>query len=428
MNSRRFAISCAASVPSTRRSPSCARWKTTRRGVPDALWKQLGEIGVLGIRCAGGARRRRAGAARGGDRLRGTGPRARADPRTSSRAFVCASALLAAGERGAAVASGCRGSRAARRSSRPRGSSRERGFGAQGVQRARAARRLDLGARRHEARRRVRVRSRRACSCSRARATRRATSTLFLVDPRRARRYAEQQRSLASDTQYEVALAGVRVDDTARVGAANAGWATWEPRCAKRIVVLAALANGRLPSARSRSPCSTRRTASSSTSRSARSRRSRTIWPTRRPHSTAARPRLRGRRGVRRGRRARTPRADGEALRVRHVPRRHRDVSAGVGRRRLHRRIRHPALLPPREAAPAHLAATRRSSRSWIASAMSLSPALRRFSHAPRRSSRRPARDRVVAARTGRDRHAPLRSRRRSHQGRSRPLATTSAR
>ena len=47
----------------------------------------------------------------------------------------------------------------------------------------------------------------------------------------------------------------------------------------------------------------------------------------------------------------RAARADGEALRLQDVPRRHRDGAAGVRRCRLHRRVRHPALLPAGQAA-----------------------------------------------------------------------------
>ncbi len=50
---------------------------------------------------------------------------------------------------------------------------------------------------------------------------------LFLVDPDAAGVTLEQQLTIASDTQYEVTLAGVRVPAAARIGAAGTGWATW---------------------------------------------------------------------------------------------------------------------------------------------------------------------------------------------------------
>jgi alkylation response protein AidB-like acyl-CoA dehydrogenase len=71
-----------------------------------------------------------------------------------------------------------------------------------------------------------------------------ADVTLFLVAPEARGVTAKQVRSLASDTQYDLALAGVRVEDAARVGAVNAGWATWERALREALVVLAAFANG----------------------------------------------------------------------------------------------------------------------------------------------------------------------------------------
>lgn len=67
---------------------------------------------------------------------------------------------------------------------------------------------------------------------------------LFLVDPRAAGVTLVQQRSLASDTQYEVRLSGVRVPAAARIGAAGSGWRTWEAAMLDAIVLLAAYAMG----------------------------------------------------------------------------------------------------------------------------------------------------------------------------------------
>ena len=61
--------------------------------------------------------------------------------------------------------------------------------------------------------------------------------------------------------------------------------------------------------------------------------------------------RVRSRVGARERPPGRPARADGEAVRVQDLPRRHRDGAAGLRRRRLHRRVRHPALLPPGQAA-----------------------------------------------------------------------------
>jgi len=67
---------------------------------------------------------------------------------------------------------------------------------------------------------------------------------LFLVDPQAAGVSLAQQKSLAADTQYEVRFDGVRVPASARVGAAGAGWATWDRVMHDGIVLLAALAMG----------------------------------------------------------------------------------------------------------------------------------------------------------------------------------------
>jgi len=53
-----------------------------------------------------------------------------------------------------------------------------------------------------------------------------------------------QQLTIASDTQYEVALTGVRVPASARIGAAGSGWATWHETVLDGIVLLAAQAVG----------------------------------------------------------------------------------------------------------------------------------------------------------------------------------------
>src|SRR5437588_8391682 len=50
---------------------------------------------------------------------------------------------------------------------------------------------------------------------------------LFLVDPASTGVSLTQQFTIASDTQYQVELAGVRVDASSRIGAGATGWATW---------------------------------------------------------------------------------------------------------------------------------------------------------------------------------------------------------
>lgn len=67
---------------------------------------------------------------------------------------------------------------------------------------------------------------------------------LFLVDPQAPGVAMTQQRSLASDTQYQVELAGVRVAAAERIGAADSGWATWDRVMHDGIVLLAAQAMG----------------------------------------------------------------------------------------------------------------------------------------------------------------------------------------
>ena len=67
---------------------------------------------------------------------------------------------------------------------------------------------------------------------------------LFLVDPGQPGVELVQQKSLASDTQYQVELRDVRVSDSDRIGAAGTGWATWDAVMLDGIVLLAAQAIG----------------------------------------------------------------------------------------------------------------------------------------------------------------------------------------
>jgi len=53
-----------------------------------------------------------------------------------------------------------------------------------------------------------------------------------------------QQLTIGSDAQYEVVLDGVRVPESARIGGAGSGWATWRDTLLDGIVMLAAQAVG----------------------------------------------------------------------------------------------------------------------------------------------------------------------------------------
>jgi alkylation response protein AidB-like acyl-CoA dehydrogenase len=67
---------------------------------------------------------------------------------------------------------------------------------------------------------------------------------LFLVDADRPGLTRNQQLTVASDSQYEVLLDGVRVPASARVGGAGSGWATWNETLLGGVVLLAAQAVG----------------------------------------------------------------------------------------------------------------------------------------------------------------------------------------
>ncbi len=67
---------------------------------------------------------------------------------------------------------------------------------------------------------------------------------LFVVDPNAAGVTLEQQLTIASDTQFAVTLAGVRVPAGARIGSAGTGWATWNETMLDGVIMLAAQAVG----------------------------------------------------------------------------------------------------------------------------------------------------------------------------------------
>jgi alkylation response protein AidB-like acyl-CoA dehydrogenase len=67
---------------------------------------------------------------------------------------------------------------------------------------------------------------------------------LLLVDPQAPGVTLEQQKSLASDTQYKVRFEGVRVPASERLGAEGSGWATWDRVMHDAAILLAAQAVG----------------------------------------------------------------------------------------------------------------------------------------------------------------------------------------
>jgi alkylation response protein AidB-like acyl-CoA dehydrogenase len=67
---------------------------------------------------------------------------------------------------------------------------------------------------------------------------------LLLVDPEAPGVTLTQQKTLASDTQYEVRFDGVRVPTSDRVGEAGSGWATWDAVMHDGIILAAAQAAG----------------------------------------------------------------------------------------------------------------------------------------------------------------------------------------
>ena len=217
------------------------RMEDDPKGYPTELWKQLGELGLLGPADPRGVRRLGAVAARGRDRLRGVRPRARA--------------LAPLRERGARR----------RRAPAPPASAQQKkdvaaedrlGRGDPDARLARAAQRLRRraacssgpsapgdGYRAHAARSATcPSRARRpACSCWRAPARRDSDVDLFLVDPTAAGRLARRS-SEASPPTRSTRCASRRARRRARAGSARAGsgWATWDAVMHDGIILLAA--------------------------------------------------------------------------------------------------------------------------------------------------------------------------------------------
>jgi alkylation response protein AidB-like acyl-CoA dehydrogenase len=210
-------------------------------GYPGELWKQLGELGVLGIlipEAYGGAGQTLLEAAIVYEEF----GRSLAPTPHFPSAVVAAGALLAAG------------SEAQQRAWLPRIAAGDailtpawlepgNGFGPEGVQ-LRARREggdyVLTGTKRHVPF---------ASSAARLLVLARTGDApgdvdLFLVDPRASGVTLTQQRSLASDTQYKVEFAGARVPASERIGAEGSGWRTFDAVMHDGIVLLAAWAMG----------------------------------------------------------------------------------------------------------------------------------------------------------------------------------------
>ncbi len=67
---------------------------------------------------------------------------------------------------------------------------------------------------------------------------------LFLVDPSADGVTRTQQLSIAADAPYKVELAGVRVTEPDRIGAAGTGWTTWSAVMHQAVILAAAQAVG----------------------------------------------------------------------------------------------------------------------------------------------------------------------------------------
>jgi alkylation response protein AidB-like acyl-CoA dehydrogenase len=211
------------------------------KGVPDALWKQLAELGLLGVLVPeeyGGSAQTLLEAVIVFEEL----GRALAPSPAFESAVMSAGVLLAAGSdaqkkewlpklvSGEAIVT-------------PAWLEPQSGFGPKGVN-LRATKSGDgfvlSGQKRH-----VAFASSAARLVVLARTGEKLEDiSLFLVDPHAEGVSMKQLKSLASDTQYDVRFDGVRVPAAARIGAANGGWTVWDASMHDGIVVLAGLAMG----------------------------------------------------------------------------------------------------------------------------------------------------------------------------------------
>jgi alkylation response protein AidB-like acyl-CoA dehydrogenase len=210
-------------------------------GYPSDFWKQLGELGLLGLMLPekyGGAQQSALDAAIVYEEL----GRALAPTPHFVSSVLCGGALAAAGSEDQ------KGSWLSRISSgeailTPAWLEPKNGFGPRGVQMEAVAEGDDYrlsGTKRHVLF---------AGSADRMLVLARTGPgdgdvDLFLVDPKAPGVGLTQQFSLASDTQYRVDFRDVRVSGTDRVGAARSGWATWNEIMHDGIILLAAQAIG----------------------------------------------------------------------------------------------------------------------------------------------------------------------------------------
>jgi len=211
------------------------------KGVPEALWKQLGELGLLGVlvpEAYGGSGQTLLEAVIVFEEL----GRALAPSPAFESAVMAAGVLLAAG------------SEAQKEAWLPKLASGEAivtpawmepqsGFGPEGVKlRAKKSGKAYVlsGQKRH-----VTFASAATRLLVLARTGKKPEDvSLFLVDPQAPGVSLKQLKSLAADTQYDVSFEDVRVPAEARIGAENAGWKVWDTVMHDGIVVLAGLAMG----------------------------------------------------------------------------------------------------------------------------------------------------------------------------------------
>ncbi|NRA01926.1 MAG: acyl-CoA/acyl-ACP dehydrogenase [Myxococcales bacterium] len=211
------------------------------KGYPDALWKQLGELGLIGILIPerhGGAGQSLMEAALVYEEL----GRALAPVPHLGSAVLGAGVLLAQGSKAQRDAwlpkLACGDAILA-----PAWLEPDRGFGPEGVQLQALADGDDFvlsGTKRH-----VGFASTADRLLVLARSGNAAEEVdLFLVDPSAAGVKLTQQLSLGSDAQYRVDFEQVRVPAGERIGPAGSGWANWDALMLDAVVLLAAQAIG----------------------------------------------------------------------------------------------------------------------------------------------------------------------------------------
>lgn len=211
------------------------------RGVPEALWKQLVELGLVGILIPeefGGQGQSLLEAAILYEEL----GRALAPSPHFVSAVLSASALVIAGSEEQQQA-WLPGIAAGERFLTPAWLEPRNGFGARGVQvRAQASGDgfvID-GAKMHVGHARI---ADRLVVLARTGDAEEAID-LFLVDPRSDGVTISQRENLGSETTFRVDLAGVRVSGADRIGAAGSGWETWQTVMQDAVVLAAAQAAG----------------------------------------------------------------------------------------------------------------------------------------------------------------------------------------